>query len=54
MKGEKIPYKMLSQDTYSSWMVIEILDCEIGRCKVGLTIRREMLNSMQKAHGGIS
>ncbi|WP_350293867.1 hotdog fold thioesterase [uncultured Croceitalea sp.] len=54
MKGETIPYKMLSQDPYSSWLGIEILECEIGRCKVGMTVRKEMLNSMGKAHGGIS
>ncbi|GGK10041.1 phenylacetic acid degradation protein PaaI [Yeosuana aromativorans] len=54
MKGEQIPYKMLSQDAYSQWLGIEILECEIGRCKVAMTVRKEMLNSMNKAHGGIS
>ena len=54
MKGEQIPYKMLSQDAYSQWLGIEILECEIGRCKVALTIRKDMLNSMDKAHGGVS
>jgi len=54
MKGEQITYKMLSQDAYSQWLGIEILECEVGRCKVGMTIRKDMLNSMDKAHGGIS
>lgn len=54
MKGEQIPHKMLSQDSYSQWLGIEILECEIGRCKVAMTIRKGMLNSMNKAHGGIS
>tara|TARA_B100000795_G_scaffold88781_1_gene64590 strand:- start:21007 stop:21414 length:408 start_codon:yes stop_codon:yes gene_type:complete len=54
MEGTQIPYKMLSQDAYSTWLGIEILACEIGRVKVGMTIRKEMLNSMDKAHGGIS
>lgn len=54
MEGTKIPYKMLSQDAYSQWLGIEILECEIGRCKVALKVRPEMLNSMQKAHGGIT
>lgn len=54
MDGTKIPYKMLLQDAYSSWLGIEILECEVGRVKVGMTIRKEMLNSMFKAHGGIS
>jgi len=54
LKSEKIPYKMLSQDAFSQWLGIEILECELGRCKVGMTVRKEMLNSMNKAHGGIS
>ena len=54
MGGTKIPYKMLSQDPYSQWLGIEILECEIGRCKVAMTVRKEMLNSMNKAHGGIT
>ncbi len=45
---------MLSQDAYSQWLGIEILECELGRCKVAMTVRKEMLNSMQKAHGGIT
>ncbi len=45
---------MLSQDAYSQWLGIEILECEIGRCKLGMTVRKEMLNSMNKAHGGIT
>ena len=54
MQGSKIPYKMLSQDAYSTWLGIEILESEVGRVKVGMAIRKEMLNSMDKAHGGIS
>ena len=54
LKGADIPYKMLSQDAYSQWLGIEILECEIGRCKVAMTIRKEMLNSMNEAHGGIT
>jgi acyl-CoA thioesterase len=54
MEGIKIPYKMLSQDAYSQWLGIEILECEIGRCKVAMKVRPEMLNSMNKAHGGIT
>jgi acyl-CoA thioesterase len=54
MNGEKIPHKMLSLDPFSTWLGIEILECEIGRCKVGLTVKKDMLNSMGKAHGGIS
>ncbi|WP_338731282.1 PaaI family thioesterase [Mangrovimonas cancribranchiae] len=45
---------MLSLDPFSTWLGIEILECEIGRCRVAMTVRKEMLNSMGKAHGGIS
>jgi len=54
MKGELIPHKMLSQDAFSQWLGIEVLECEVGRCKVAMTVRKEMLNSMNFAHGGIS
>ncbi len=54
MKSEQIPHKMLSQDAFSNHLGIKILESELGRCKVGMTIRKDMLNSMGKAHGGIS
>jgi acyl-CoA thioesterase len=54
MEGKDIPNKMLQQDAFSTWLGIEIIEVEKGRCKVGMTIRKEMLNSMGKAHGGIS
>ncbi|ARN79359.1 thioesterase [Nonlabens spongiae] len=54
MKGKDIPHKMLSLDPYSSWLGIEIISVEVGRVKLGMTIRPEMLNSMGKAHGGIT
>ncbi|MEX2349595.1 MAG: hotdog fold thioesterase [Flavobacteriaceae bacterium] len=49
-----IPHKMLSLDAFSQWLGIEILECEVGRCKVGMALRKDMLNSMGKAHGGIT
>lgn len=54
LSPERIPERMLSQDPYSSWLGMEILECELGRCKLAMTIRGEMLNSMGKAHGGIT
>lgn len=51
---EDIPVKMLSLDPFSSWLGIEILEVEKGRAKLGMRIRKEMLNSMNKAHGGIA
>ena len=45
---------MLSQDPFSTWLGIEIIESKVGYVKVGMTIRKEMLNSMNKAHGGIT
>ncbi|QTY27547.1 PaaI family thioesterase [Flavobacterium sp. CS20] len=52
--NNEIPHKMLSLDPFSQWLGVEILDVKIGYCKLGLHIRKDMLNSMQKAHGGIT
>ena len=54
LKPEDIPSKMLSQDPFSQWLGIEIIEVKKGFCKLGMTIRRDMLNSMKKAHGGIA
>ena len=54
MNKENIPHKMLSLDAFSQWLGIEILESKIGKCKLGMTIRKDMLNSMGKAHGGIA
>lgn len=54
LSSEDIPHKMLSLDPFSQWLGIEILEVKAGYCKIGLKIRKDMLNSMQKAHGGIA
>jgi len=54
MDGKEIPHKMLSLDPFSTWLGIEILSVAIGKVKLGMTIKPEMLNSMGKAHGGIT
>ncbi len=54
LPADEIPKKMLSQDPFSQWLGIEILQVGNGKCKVAMTVRKEMLNSMKKAHGGIA
>lgn len=54
LSATEIPPKMLSKDPFSSWLGIEILEVEKGRCKLAMTVRKDMLNSMKKAHGGIA
>lgn len=54
LNADDIPAKMLSKDAFSSWLGIEILEVEKGRAKVGMRLRSDMMNSMNKAHGGIT
>lgn len=53
-KIKSIGDRMLEDDAFSQWLGVNILDYREGYCKVGMTIRKEMLNGMGKAHGGIS
>ena len=54
LSASEIPQKMLSLDAFSTWLGIEILEVEKGKARLGMRIRKEMLNSMDKAHGGIA
>ena len=53
-RPKTIGEQMLEQDAFSQWLGVNILDYRQGYCKVGMTIREEMLNGMGKAHGGIA
>jgi len=53
-KTKNIAEIMLAQDAFSQWLGVEILAQRPGYCRVGMTIRQDMLNGMQKAHGGIA
>lgn len=50
----KIAEKMLSEDPFSQWLGIQIISAKQGYAKLRMTIRKDMLNSMQVAHGGIT
>lgn len=54
MEGNQIPHKMLSLDPFSQWLGIEIIESNLGNVRLGMRIRPDMLNSMGKAHGGIT
>lgn len=45
---------MMEDDFFSQWLGIEIIEIKQGYCKLGLTLRREMLNGFGMAHGGIT
>jgi acyl-CoA thioesterase len=50
----KIINKMFNQDVFSQWLGIEIIDVSEGFCQLKMTVRKEMLNGFQIAHGGIA
>ena len=45
---------MISEDAFSQWLGIEILELSEGLCKLKITVRDEMTNGFNIAHGGIS
>ena len=51
---QNIVNKMLDQDAFSQWLGIKIVDISEGFCQIKMTVRKEMLNGFQIAHGGIA
>jgi acyl-CoA thioesterase len=51
---QDIVNEMMSKDAFSQWLGIRILEIEPGYCKLSMTVRPEMVNGHQTAHGGIS
>jgi acyl-CoA thioesterase len=45
---------MMSKDYFSQWLGLERLEEKDGFCKLMMTIRPEMCNGFEIAHGGIS
>ena len=52
--ASKIVNKMISNDSYSKWLGIEIIELSEGFCKLQMKIRDDMTNGFKIAHGGIS
>ena len=52
--AEKVINKMISGDAFSQWLGIEIIDLSEGFCKLKMTVRDEMTNGFNIAHGGIA
>lgn len=46
--------RMMSQDWFSQWLGIEVLDIRPGTCTLRLTVKKDMLNGFAIAHGGIT
>ena len=52
--AKKVVDKMMSGDAFSQWLGIEVLEISVGFCKLKMTVRDEMTNGFNIAHGGIS
>ena len=51
---EKVFRKMYDNDAFSQWLGIEVDEVKDGYCELKMTVRKEMLNGFQIAHGGIA
>ena len=45
---------MYDQDPFSKWLGIEIIELGPGSCTIKMTVRKEMVNGFNIAHGGIT
>ena len=45
---------MLEKDSFSKWLGIDLLLIEENICRLGCTIKSDMLNGFEIAHGGIT
>ena len=52
--AKKVVDKMISGDAFSQWLGIEVLEITAGFCKLKMTVRDEMTNGFNIAHGGIA
>jgi len=52
--AKKVVDKMKSGDAFSQWLGIEVLEITEGFCKLKMTVRDEMTNGFNIAHGGIA
>lgn len=52
--AKAIVQKMFDNDDFSQWLGIRFLDIQPGSCTLQMTVRNEMTNGFDIAHGGIS
>jgi acyl-CoA thioesterase len=54
MTAKEIYLRMMERDAYSHLLGMELLQIEPGKCSLQMTLKAEMLNGFQIAHGGIT
>ena len=52
--SKRVVDEMMSNDAFSKWLGIEIIDISEGYCKLKMKVRKEMTNGFSIAHGGIT
>lgn len=52
--AKKIVDKMMNGDAFSKWLGIDVLEVSEDFCKLKMTVRDEMTNGFDIAHGGIT
>ena len=53
-KAEKIVNTMINGDAFSQWLGIKVIEISEGKCTLEMTVRDEMTNGFNIAHGGIA
>ena len=52
LSPDQIINQMMEKDSFSRWLGIKIEDIQKGSCILSLTVKKEMLNGFDIAHGG--
>ncbi|MEO7047027.1 MAG: hydroxyphenylacetyl-CoA thioesterase PaaI [Ferruginibacter sp.] len=52
--AEKVIEKVMSDDKFSQWLGISIIEIAEGYSKIKMTVRPEMMNGLGIVHGGIA
>src|SRR6187549_1996388 len=52
--AKKVVEKIMTDDLFSQWLGIEVLDVKDGYSKIKMTVRKEMINGFGIVHGGIA
>ena len=46
--------KLYSQDVFSQWMGVELVDVKENYCLIKMPIKAEMINGLKTVHGGVT
>lgn len=46
--------KLYSQDAFSQWMGVELVDVKENYCLIKMSIKAEMINGLKTVHGGVT